>query len=222
MAIDPGKQGRLTRDTPGNTGLVFIVSSLFTYRDAGRPSDVRAADQFSRVLADLHRVAKPMTCDHGRERLTGVPGTPHRFLDSPSRRCVGFGDTKLRKSHETRPRTPPIFLGEVIRFSYRTRGGDERGVSRIQPDYERIDWAGVFPLPAPGAPVHSQGRKPSLYYTSLALVPGALGCLTRPGLAGTDSETASALAPGPNVFHAHARSDIRCIPSQSVCGPGGS
>src|SRR5208337_4859078 len=66
------------------------------------------------------------------------------------------------------------------------------------------------------------GLTPSLYYTSLALVPGALGCLTRPGLAGTDSETASALAPGPNVFHAHARSDIRCIPSQSVCGPGGS
>src|SRR5208337_1690617 len=66
------------------------------------------------------------------------------------------------------------------------------------------------------------GARPSLYYTSLALVPGALGCLTRPGLAGTDSETASALAPGPNVFHAHARSDIRCIPSQSVCGPGGS
>src|SRR5271157_2471746 len=91
MAIDPGKQGRLTRDTPGNTGLVFLVSSLFTSRDAGRPSDVRAADQFSRVLADLPRVAKPMTCDHGRERLTGVPGTPHRFLDSPSRRCVGFG-----------------------------------------------------------------------------------------------------------------------------------
>ena len=66
------------------------------------------------------------------------------------------------------------------------------------------------------------GGMASLYYTSLAVVPGALGCLTRPGLAGTDSETASALAPGPNVFHAHARSDIRCIPSQSVCGPGGS
>jgi len=87
MAIDPGKQGKLMRDTPGNTGLVFIVSSLFTSRDAGRPIDVRAADQFSRVLADLHRVAKAMTCDQGRERLTGVPGTPHRFLDSPSRRC---------------------------------------------------------------------------------------------------------------------------------------
>ncbi len=130
MAIDPDQQGELTRDTPGNTGLVFLVSSLFTCRDAGRPIDVRAADQFSRVLA-------------------GLPGTPHRFLDPPSRRCGGFGDTKLRKSHETRPRTPPIFLGEVIRFSYRTRGGDERGASRIRPDYERIDWAGVFPLPAP-------------------------------------------------------------------------
>ena len=47
MAIDPGKQGKLTRDTPGNTGLVFLVSSLFTCRDAGRPGDVRAADQFS-------------------------------------------------------------------------------------------------------------------------------------------------------------------------------
>ena len=53
MAIDPGQQGELTRDTPGNTGLVFLVSSLFTCRDAGRPGDVRAADQFSRVLKDF-------------------------------------------------------------------------------------------------------------------------------------------------------------------------
>src|SRR5271157_28936 len=74
MAIDPDKQGEPTRDTPGNTGLVFLVSSLFTCRDAGRPSDVRAADQISRVLADLHRVAKPMTCDHGRERLSDSCG----------------------------------------------------------------------------------------------------------------------------------------------------
>ena len=53
MAIDPDQQGELTRDTPGNTGLVFIASSLFTCRDAGRPGDVRAADQFSRVLKDF-------------------------------------------------------------------------------------------------------------------------------------------------------------------------
>ena len=125
MAIDPGQQGELTRDTPGNTGLVFLVSSLFTSRDAGRPRDVRAADHFSRVLADLHRVAKPMTCDQGRERLTGVPGTPHRFLDSPSRRRVGSGVSKpKKKSHETCWRTPPIFLDEVIWFSYRTSGRD--------------------------------------------------------------------------------------------------
>ncbi len=30
MAIDPNKQGELTRNIPGNTGLVFLVSSLFT------------------------------------------------------------------------------------------------------------------------------------------------------------------------------------------------
>ena len=53
MAIDPNQQGELTRNTPGNTGLVFLVSSLFTCRDAGRPGDVRAADQFSRVLKDF-------------------------------------------------------------------------------------------------------------------------------------------------------------------------
>ena len=53
MAIDLDQQGELTRDTPGNTGLVFLVSSLFTCRDAGRPGDVRAADQFSRVLKDF-------------------------------------------------------------------------------------------------------------------------------------------------------------------------
>ena len=40
MAIDPDQQGKLTRDAPGNTGLVFLDSSLFTSRDAGRPSDV--------------------------------------------------------------------------------------------------------------------------------------------------------------------------------------
>jgi hypothetical protein len=55
MTIDPGKQGERTRDTPENTGLVFLVSLLFTCRDAGRPGDVRAADQFSKVLADLHQ-----------------------------------------------------------------------------------------------------------------------------------------------------------------------
>jgi hypothetical protein len=33
MAIAPYKHGELTRDTPGNTGLVFIVSSLFTCRE---------------------------------------------------------------------------------------------------------------------------------------------------------------------------------------------
>ena len=52
MAIDPDQQ-EVKRDTPGNTGLVFLVSSLFTCRDAGRPGDVRAADQFSRVLKDF-------------------------------------------------------------------------------------------------------------------------------------------------------------------------
>ena len=50
MAIDPNQQGELTRNTSENTGLVFLVSSLITCRDAGRPGDVRAADQFSRVL----------------------------------------------------------------------------------------------------------------------------------------------------------------------------
>jgi hypothetical protein len=53
MAIDPNQQGELTRNTSENTGLVFLVSSLFTCRDAGRPGDVRAADQFSRVLKDF-------------------------------------------------------------------------------------------------------------------------------------------------------------------------
>lgn len=53
MAINPNQQGELTRNTSENTGLVFLVSSLFTCRDAGRPGDVRAADQFSRVLKDF-------------------------------------------------------------------------------------------------------------------------------------------------------------------------
>jgi hypothetical protein len=44
MAIDPDKQGETTSDTPGNTGLVFLVSSLFTGRDAGRPGEVRAVN----------------------------------------------------------------------------------------------------------------------------------------------------------------------------------
>ncbi len=44
------------------------------------------------------------------------------------------------------------------------------------------------------------GALPSLFYTSLRLL----------------------LAPGPKVFQAHARSCIRCRPSQRVCVPGGS
>ncbi len=57
MAIYPDKQGETTRDTRRNTGLFFLVSSLFTRRDAGRPGDVRAVNCFSRFLRrSLHRM----------------------------------------------------------------------------------------------------------------------------------------------------------------------
>lgn len=46
----------------------------------------------------------------------------------------------------------------------------------------------------------AHGRDASLFYTSLGLL----------------------LAPGPKVFHAQARSCMRCRPNQRVCGPGGS